>query len=689
MAKWYDIKALAATATAPKTVEIYVYGNIGETWSEDGVVASQLVREIATLEADQIVLRINSYGGSVTDGLAIYNALKRHPAQVNAQIDGVAISCASYLAMAGETITMAKNAQMMIHAPWSYAGGNAVDMRNQADVLDRYAAGMAHAYADKSGLTYDEVLAILSDGRDHWYSAEEAVAAGFCDLVGAEVAVAASLAKTFDLTRFTSQQAAPQASAAPRSPTPTTPPLVSTPAAAAVNFMEASMPNTLAPAAPPATPAFARTKDDNAQVLAMFKPFAATPGVQALQTDVLSDPTLTMDVIQSRLLTQVGKDITPANPAGAHPVVHTVEDSVDKQRAAFVQALLVRSGVETSTEARAAITANPYRGHKLLDMARASLQRANIKVDGMGQMEIVAAAFTQGGSDFPVLLENTMNKALQAAYAKAALTWNRFCNTSSVSDFRANNRYRVGSFGVLDAVNELGEFTNKTIPDGEKASITAATKGNIINLSRQAVINDDLGAFVGLSAMLGRAAARTVEVDVYALLAMNGGMGPTMLDGITLFHASHNNVGTGAAISMASIDADRVIMASQLDVSKNDYLDLRPAVLLVPIGLGGTARSINDAQYDPDTANKLQRPNFVNGLYRDIVDTPRLSGTRRYSFCDAGEAPVLEVAFLDGMQEPYLEVKDGFDVDGARYKVRLDYGVAAVDYRGAVTNAGA
>jgi hypothetical protein len=111
-------------------------------------------------------------------------------------------------------------------------------------------------------------------------------------------------------------------------------------------------------------------------------------------------------------------------------------------------------------------------------------------------------------------------------------------------------------------------------------------------------------------------------------------------------------------------------------------------VLLVPIGLGGTARSINQAEYDPDTANKLQKPNVVNGLYRDIVDTPRLTGTRRYSFCDATEAPVLEVAFLDGRQEPYLEVQDGFDVDGARYKVRLDYGTAAVDYRGAVTNAG-
>jgi hypothetical protein len=420
----------------------------------------------------------------------------------------------------------------------------------------------------------------------------------------------------------------------------------------------------------------------------MFKPFAANPGVLALQTEVLSDPALTIEDIQARLLTEVGKGAEPVNPAGSHARVETLADETDKRRDAIVSALLVRSGVEQDAKVRASMRSNPYRGHKLLDIARASLQRAGVKTDGMGQMEIVAAAFTQSTSDFPVLLENVMHKALQARYATAMLTWKRFCKTGSVSDFRAHNRYRLGSFGTLDTINELGEFTNKSIPDGEKGSITAGTKGNIINLSRQAVINDDMDSFVGLSGMLGGAAARTIEVDVYALLALNAGLGPTMVDGLTLFHATHGNIGTGAAISMASIDADSVLMASQLDVSGNDYLDLRPAVLLVPIGLRGTARAINEALYDPDTPNKLQKPNTVLGLYRDIVDTPRLSGTRRYSFADATEAPVLEVAFLDGVQEPYLEIQDGFDVDGARYKVRLDYGVAAVDYRGAVTNAG-
>lgn len=673
MSKWYEIKAAAKAEDKPASAEVYIYGNIGDRWDENGVVAADFVREVAALDVDAITLRINSYGGSVPDGLAIYNALKRHKATVAVHVDGVAISCAGYIAMAGDTVTMAKNSQLMIHAPWGFAIGNATELREQADVMDRYAKAMASAYADKSGKSYEDALALLTDGKDHWYLADEALDEGFADVVGEASDAQASLAKSFDLSRFK-----PAASAG--NP-------VSQPAAAAVTSKEAPMPDTPNAAAPTAAP-FARTKADNDQVLAMFKPFLARDGVQALQTEVLADPALTVEQIQARLLTEVGKNAGPANPQNAGPRVETIADEDDKRRDAIVAALMVRAGTETDSNVRASMSSNPFRGHKLLDIARASLQRAGIKTDGMGQREIVAAAFTQSTSDFPVLLENTMHKSLQTAYARAALTWNRFCATGSVSDFRAHNRYRVGSFGSLDAKNELGEFVNKSIPDGEKSSITAGTKGNIINLSREAIINDDLGAFVGLAASLGRAAARTVEVDVYALLALNSGNGPTMADGKALFHADHGNLTTSAAISMAAIDLDRVAMASQKDVSGNDYLDLRPAVLLVPIGLGGTARTINDAQYDPDTANKLQKPNMVRGLFRDVVDTPRLTGNRRYLFADPSEAPVLEVAFLDGVQEPFLEQQDGFDVDGSRWKVRLDYGIAAIDYRGAVSNAG-
>lgn len=676
--RWYDIKAAATPAAGQGTsATIYIYGDIGDSWDENGVIAADLVKELAGLDVDEIELRINSFGGSVPDGMAIYNALKRHRATVNGFVDGVAISCAGYIAMACDTLTMAKNAQLMIHAPWGYSYGNAQELRIQADLLDKWAQAMTSAYADKSGKPYEECLALLTDGQDHWYLADEALAEGWADAVGDANTAQASLARSFDLNRFTPANASLRPVAAATSypkepmPTPTT----------------AAAPNAASQAAPAAP--YARTKDDNQQVLAMFAKHQAKTGVMALQTEVLADPSLTMPQIQAKLLEKLGEGVTPANPQGSYPSISTVEDEADKRRGAVVNALLVRAGVNVNKEVRASLGANPYRGHTLLDIARASLQRIGVSTDGMDKMAVVAAAFTQSTSDFPVLLENTMHKTLQAAYAVAPLTWTQFCAVGTVSDFRAHNRYRAGSFGNLDSLNELGEFKNKSIPDGEKASITAGTKGNIINLSRQMIVNDDLGAFVGLASNLGRAAARTVEADVYTMLALNGGLGPLLSDGKTLFHADHKNLTAGAAITMDAIEADRVAMASQKDVGGNDYLSLRPSAILLPIGLGSKARTLNTSQYDPDALNKLQKPNVVAGLFQNVVDSPRIEGTRRYLFADPMEAPVLEVAFLDGQQEPYLEQEVGFTVDGSRFKVRLDYGMAAIDYRGAVTNAGA
>jgi hypothetical protein len=380
------------------------------------------------------------------------------------------------------------------------------------------------------------------------------------------------------------------------------------------------------------------------------------------------------------------------------------EDAKAKWLRGATNWLLVRSGMAGTVAKHEGVkesdlAAGEFRGMSLLDLARESLLNAGRTVRGMDRMRLIGEALTlrdggminQGTSDFAVLLENALFKVLQAAYATTPDTWRRFCAQSSVVDFRVNPRYRMGNFSVLDSLNEQGEFKQKGISDAEKATIQAATKGNIIAISRQAIVNDDMNFFSQVPARMGRAAALSVEVDVYALLALNSNTGPSMpYDSTVLFHANHGNISTGAALSAAAIDADRVAMASQKEPNGNDYIDLRPAVLLVPVGLGGVARVINQSQYDPDTvANKSQmKPNVVAGLFRDVVDTPRLTGTRRYLFADPAIAPVLEVAFLEGQSAPVLESQDGWRVDGAEMKVRFDYGVAAVDHRGAVTNAG-
>lgn len=339
-----------------------------------------------------------------------------------------------------------------------------------------------------------------------------------------------------------------------------------------------------------------------------------------------------------------------------------------------------------------------FRGVRNAELARLCLDRAGVRIASYDRDVIVGQALTHIGqrdgamnttSDFANLLENVLHKTLQAAYAVAPDTWRRFCGIGTVVDFRPHPRYLRGSFGVLDDLTEAGEFRNKNIPDGAKELISAKTKGNIVALTRQAIVNDDLGAFNTVTVELGRAAKLTIEVDVYAALALNTGAGPTMNDTYALFHANHGNIGTGGVPSVAAFDEARQLMAKQTDVSGNEVLDIRPAIWLGPVSIGGSAKVINGSLYDPDAVNKLQRPNMVNGLFSDVVDTARLTGTRWYAFADPNLAPAIEVVFLNGVQEPYLEQQLGWRTDGTEFKVRHDYGVGGLNWRSAVTNAGA
>ena len=191
MPQWYDIKT-RAKAGADKTAEVFIYGDIGESWWGETVTAKDFVKEIAALDVDALTVRINSYGGSVSDGLAIHNALKRHKARVTVGIDGAAYSIASLIAMAGDEIHMAENAMLMVHAPWGGVMGNSTDLREYADILDKMAGAMATTYAARTGKPIEDMLALLTDGVDHWYSAEEALDMGFVTHITDALAMAAS-----------------------------------------------------------------------------------------------------------------------------------------------------------------------------------------------------------------------------------------------------------------------------------------------------------------------------------------------------------------------------------------------------------------------------------------------------------------------------------------------------------------
>lgn len=186
MKQWYSVQAKAGIP------EVSIHDEIGAC----GVTAKAFIDDLKRLDAPVVKLSINSPGGSVFDALAMYNALRQHPADIHVSVIGVAASAASLVAMAGDRIEMPENAFMMIHNPLNFAYGNADDLREMADVLDKIAASLVATYAARTGLPDEEIKAMLAD--ETWLSAAEAVEKGFAD----ELQPALRIAASFDMERL-------------------------------------------------------------------------------------------------------------------------------------------------------------------------------------------------------------------------------------------------------------------------------------------------------------------------------------------------------------------------------------------------------------------------------------------------------------------------------------------------------
>ncbi|MGC3792038.1 head maturation protease, ClpP-related [Priestia aryabhattai] len=183
------------SANSDNVADIYIYGDIVTySWYEEDTSATTFKNDLDALgEVDTINLYINSPGGSVFEGVAIHNMLKRHNAKVNVHVDALAASIASVIAMAGDAIFMPKNSMLMIHNPWTWGMGNAADFRKLADDLDRIGNSAKQTYLAKAGdkLTEDRLQELL-DGET-WLSADEACELGLCDVVEEANTMAASI----------------------------------------------------------------------------------------------------------------------------------------------------------------------------------------------------------------------------------------------------------------------------------------------------------------------------------------------------------------------------------------------------------------------------------------------------------------------------------------------------------------
>lgn len=173
-----------------KTAEIVIFDEIGEGFFSEGVTAKSVNAQLESFgEVDEITVRINSPGGLVFDGLAIYNLLAQHSARIIVEIDGLAASAASVIAMAGDTIRMAENALMMVHPASGFVFGDADEMREEAELLDKITANIVDVYTTRSGRPRADIDALVSN--ETWLTAEEALAEGLITDITEDKAIAA------------------------------------------------------------------------------------------------------------------------------------------------------------------------------------------------------------------------------------------------------------------------------------------------------------------------------------------------------------------------------------------------------------------------------------------------------------------------------------------------------------------
>ncbi len=284
-------------------------------------------------------------------------------------------------------------------------------------------------------------------------------------------------------------------------------------------------------------------------------------------------------------------------------------------------------------------------------------------------------------ASFSYLLGTSMNKRLLKDYQAWPAEWQKFTVITPIKDFKQQTRVRLGAFGSLSTVPEDNPYTTVSLTDSA-ATYVATKRGNLVTVSRETIINDDLFAIRQIPTKLAVAAAYTLAEFVYGFLSTN----PNIYDGNALFTsgAPHSNLGS-SALSSAAMQAGVTAMREQTNFA-GKRLGLRPSYLIVPPELEFTAMVVTKSAGVPGSANNDINP--MLGYVQPIV-SPQLSNTSQWFFsADPKTIDTIEVGFVGGQVNPALFIQDqplfglNFTQDVISYKIRHEYGGAVLDYRG-------
>jgi ATP-dependent protease ClpP protease subunit len=685
--------------------EIALYGSVGASWWGEAFFTAATVRADLAGRTGPLTVRVNSGGGMVDDGLAIYTMLVDYPDQVHVVVDAMAASAASLIAMAGDTITLRLGALMLIHdpaMPWTEGRGTEADHQKLAAQLGVASRSYAAVYARQTGLSVDAVRGLMRE--ELLMDGPEAVRLGFATAADAADAAdaerPAAAAAVYDYRIYAKAPAAlkaqserlgavpgrvarmammagrggPKMELRTMEMDPSVTAAEDTPAVETENLpaeTEAEAPAAVARSAVIAE----RTRAKRIRQMVRMADLPAALAEELIDGDATEAAALDRVLAQRK-----GKDDMGV-PVMAAPAASVQRDAREKFVEGATRALMAKARLKGGER-------NEFSGLSLAELAKESLRMAGERSRFDNKLDMVGRAFTMAGThttgDFGSILSNVAGKAALRGWEEAAETFDRWTRTGTLSDFKATRRVGLGLPNSLPVVPEGAEYTYGTMADrGE--TMQAETRGLLMTFSRQAIINDDLSILDSVPTRMGRAARRTVGDMVYSELTTNAAMS----DGVALFHASHGNLaGTPAAPTVASLGAAKAAMMTQRDAGA--ALNIAPRYMIVPAALEVVSRQLLDSQFEP-TNNRGMVSNPVAGMAELIVDArlDLVSTTAWYLAADPNAFDTIEVGYLDGIQAPWLEQLTGWTVDGVQMKVRIDFDVKALDWRTLYRNAGA
>jgi hypothetical protein len=281
-------------------------------------------------------------------------------------------------------------------------------------------------------------------------------------------------------------------------------------------------------------------------------------------------------------------------------------------------------------------------------------------------------------ASFADVLGNSMTRQMVKDYNLQSNldAWRRIVDVVPIGDFRTQERTRFGGYGQLPIVAEAAAYGPMTSPDDEKATYAVQKRGGTESVTLEMIKNDDVGAIRRIPTKMSRAAKRTLSVFVFDFIRTN----PVIYDGVTLFHATHNNLGA-AALAAASLAARRLAMLKQTEAGSLEPLNIGPKTLLVSPDQEETAVNLFNRNTNLDKT-------FIQTMTLDIIPVWYWTDANDWALAaDPADIPGLEVGFLDGKEEPEMFVQDNptvgsmFTNDQVTYKIRHIYGGVVADFR--------